>query len=363
MQGEEWPEPETTIKIVIMLEDIDIDNEFNREITFSQTRLDGSCGILLLLGIPKHSNVTLDGASRIVAREDGYVGILGLDPNLFHLFACRPCVSSVASDAHRRHSLAVGVVMMIEGRTPSEKNNTKYGWVVARKYDEQTEELSSSDIFPTFETLAGAVHSGNIPEHIFCRYQEFVADSSATTIQDANISVQRSNKINDSWLQHVSYIGPTLLSRRGIHHGDKIVPGTFRIDGEASGLTNADDVITDGSVIKYPPIPCIESVEGATNKIKHEGTKYYLKSLTPKDRTLLLHYRQPPSTVTKITYSCVGSAVLEEVLQSYYEGNWEDLIGDLQLSFVSFMYISCLASFEHWCVSFVIGMFLFSYHV
>ena len=41
-------------------------------------------------------------------------------------------------------------------------------------------------------------------------------------------------------------------------------------------------------------------------------------------------------------------AALRYVMERYHDNNWRTLLGDLQLSFVVFLNLHCLASMEHW---------------
>lgn len=317
------------------------DDEYNQ--SFGQIIPDdvtnGCIGTLLLIGIPRQSIISLDGAVRTVGRED--VGIVGLQPNLFHLFSCRPCVDCKGvQSSGLNHSLAVGIVIMVMTEDVSNNNN----WIVARKYDAKIEELSSDEVYTSCNTLEDIINSGALSLHHFCRYQEFLAMPPAMQQSNTNVA--------DSWFQLVSYITPSLLRRRGIRHGDKIIPGSFQNDDrvlENSGQKNSKQVAKDGLVITYPPIPCIDDDASAdVKKMSHVGTKNFLKTLSPSDRTLLLHHHQSTAGMVKSTFTSVEGAVLESVLHSSYSGKWEDLIGDLQLSFVAFLYLGCLASFEHW---------------
>lgn len=312
------------------------DEEFNQEYSklISNSTSDQSIGTLLLIGIPRESVISLDGTVRIVGRED--FAVVGLRPNLFHLFSCRPSVACGLTSSNFCSSLAVGIVMMVMSNdTPNNEN-----WIVARKYDEGIEELSPDELFPS-KNLKEIISSGALSWNHFCRYQDFVSMPSA---------VQQSNaEVADSWVHLVSYITIPLLKRRGMGHGEKIIPGAFTNDDQVLEIPDykiSKQLKKDGSLIAYPPIPCIDG-EASSNikKTSHIGTKNFLKTISPQDRTLLLHYHK---STTGLTFTSVGGALLENVLNSYYAGEWKDLVGDMQLSFILFLYLGCLASFEHW---------------
>lgn len=310
------------------------DEGFNQTKLISSSASDQSIGTLLLIGIPRESVISLDGAVRIVGRED--FAVVGLRPNLFHLFSCRPSVACGLKSSNCSNALAVGIVMMVMSNdTPKNKN-----WIVARKYDERTEELSPDELFPS-KNLNEIISSGALSWNHFCRYQDFVSMPSDVQPSSAEVA--------DSWAHLVSYITIPLLTRRGMRHGDKIIPGAFTNDDqvlERPEYKISKQLKKDGSLITYPPIPCIDDeVSSNVNKTSHIGTKNFLKSISPQNRTLLLHYHK---STAGLTFTSVGGALLENVLNSYYAGEWKDLVGDMQLSFILFLYLGCLASFEHW---------------
>lgn len=311
--------------------------EFNEAYSklMSNSTSDQSFGTLLLLGIPRESVISLDGAVRTVGRED--FGVVGLQPNLFHFFSCRSSVVCGPTSNNVFNALAVGIVMMVTSNDVPNNEN----WIVARKYDKRIEELSADELYSSSKNLKEIITSGTLSWNHFFRYPDFVT---------LPLSAQQSNtEVADSWVHLVSYITPPLLKKRGIGHGDKIIPGAFTNDDrilEGSGQEVDEQLKKDGSLIVYPPIPCIDDEASFhVKKTSHIGTKNFLKTVSPQNRTLLLHYHQ---LTTGMTFTSVGGALLENVLNSYYEDEWKELVGDMQLSFLAFLYLGCLASFEHW---------------
>lgn len=96
----------------------------------------------------------------------------------------------------------------------------------------------------------------------------------------------------------------------------------------------------DGITPAYPPVPCIDPDSSSPGRPAkrgvHAGTRRYLSSLSPSERTAAFLDSTP------------GSKVLRDVLKREYGGLWGDVLGDVQLSFVLFLHLGCLASFEHW---------------
>ena len=99
----------------------------------------------------------------------------------------------------------------------------------------------------------------------------------------------------------------------------------------------------DGHSLSYPPIPHIDTSQ--SHRINsHSGTKRFLASLSPSDRTTLFF------TTTSNNLEDNDDMIFEKVLTIHYDGSWETLLGQFQLSFIIFLCCSCLASLEHWYV-------------
>ena len=330
-------------------------------------------GIIALLDLPPGTSVTVDGSTHTIRRDD-FVGISSFPRTGFHLVV----VSSAAgggdtSDARAASTTDVGSSTSTgnEGNIPKpsalhtagfmlmrnfdKKNedgmNTtteEDGWIIARRYDGQTEEMSCTPVDDVTTTnLLRAVKDGTIGPQRVVSYESFL-------MQQQQHRQQQQHPIKN-WKNVSAYITPSLLERRHIVSGEKIVPGSYENEEGRDGDSNdkrrqatPGNSNTDGTSICYPPIPCIEGSPSSSSttpahisRTGHGGTKRYLSHLSPSDRTALFLDAEP------------GSRVLEIVLKQYYDGRWEELVGDVQLSFLLFLHLGCLSSFEHWrdCIS------------
>ena len=311
-------------------------------------------GTVALLDLPPGSSLSVDGSTQIIRRED-FVGIYGVPTISFHLVV----VSSAGGPATNTGTCTdnddvvhgsqttistpsalhtTGFVLMrnsSDGDNDGVSNHDE-GWIVARRYDPQTEEIcSTSPDGITCSNLQRSIQDGSIGPQRVVPYHRFIE-----------------NQTNpDAWKVITSFISSSLLQMRGIASGEKIVPGAYEEDfddekryvtsddGEGSekyikAKDPAESTPRDGISICYPPMPCIEGSHMA--RTGHAGTKRYLSHLSPSDRTALFLDTEP------------GTKVLDTVLRTYYDGSWEELVGDVQLSFLLFLHLGCLSSFEHW---------------
>ena len=314
---------------------------------------------MALLDLPPGSSLLVDGSTQIIRRED-FVGICGVPPSGFHLVV----VSSAGGPANTNTGTCTctdnddvvhgsqttistpsalhttGFVLMRNASDGDNDDGSNHsdGWIVARRYDPQTEEICSSPPDGiTCSNLQRSIQDGSIGPQRVVPYHHFIE-----------------NQTNpDAWNVITSFISSPLLQMRGIASGEKIVPGAYEedfdddkrnvtsVNGEVSGRDTcmkakdpAESTPRDGISICYPPIPCIEGSHIARSG--HAGTKRYLSHLSPSDRTALFLDTEP------------GTKVLDTVLRTYYDGSWEELVGDVQLSFLLFLQLGCLSSFEHW---------------
>jgi len=128
--------------------------------------------------------------------------------------------------------------------------------------------------------------------------------------------------------------------------GDKIVPGCYDPENESTKHGESDATTateeTDGKSLAYPPIPVVDP-KLSLAKHRHHGTNRFLSRLEPQERTRLFlsstsdHASKKPNFVW-----------LNRVLEDCYGGSWEALLGDLQLSYILFLYLGCYSSLEHW---------------
>lgn len=81
-----------------------------------------------------------------------------------------------------------------------------------------------------------------------------------------------------------------------------------------------------------PPIPVIDRHYRFTS---HHGTKEFLQGLSATDRTAFL------------THPRAAHHALQHILNVYYT-DWQELIGDVQLSFILFLHLHCYNSLVHW---------------
>jgi len=273
-------------------------------------------GIFALLDSPIGSNISIDGKS-IVLKRDDFVGFAALKSFAFHLIAFQafPTSSHKGGCGSSRH----GIVLL----TQNDKNNDN--WMVAHRYNPKTEEIDPSPIDRlTIMNLESSIRSNHLgPPRVICS-NDLLSET----------------EMND-WQRSTTFISVSLLQKRQMFHGCKIVPGAFREDEDSKITTNSEslsrDHHVDGRELHYPPIPI---VGGNSNKwCKHNGTKKYLASLNPSQRTDFLVSMQDNSSPTTL---------VDHILDEYYDQRWEELLGDVQLSYIMFMHLQCLSSLEHW---------------
>jgi len=249
-----------------------------------------------LLDLKKDATIGLDGQT-IVLRTDDFVGVTGIEEGGFHLVSVRP---------EPKSSLATGFVLC--SNEP-----------VIRKYDPQTEEVSSQEVDPlTRQNLTEQISNGQLPPNSLIEHDKIVSTD---------------QKIN--WENQTKYIvDSNILARRGLKNGDKIIPGSYDDENEAD-TRPAIKKIVDGKSVDYPCIPVVDTALSLRSN-RHAGTKRYLSKLSPAKRTKL--FVEPK----------IANRLLGDVLVEYYDSDWKNLLGDLQLSYTLFLYLQCLGSLEHW---------------
>ena len=269
----------------------------------STTSSSAASGTVVLLALPSQSAVGVDGHIFVLRRDD-FVGIQGVpSDHKFHLITVRAAGST---EAPSHSTLTLGFVLL----PPRDSN-----WIFARRYDAQTEEVSSTPVDDlTCLNLTQQIRLGGVEPQRAIPYHRMLSSSQI-----------------DAWKKQTSFVSTRLLDKRSLGHGDKIVPGCYADDADASAAPKP----VDGKPVYYPPIPYLDN----TNKLKrtrHVGTKRYLAQLSPSDRTTLFTDDHP------------ADRALTDILSRYYDNKWEDLLGDIQLSYTLLLHIHCLASLEHW---------------
>jgi hypothetical protein len=271
-----------------------------------------------LLDLKKEAVLGLDGQT-IILKTDDFVGVRNLDASYLHFVTVRS-----QPDA----TVAVGFFV-----TPTAEEK-----MFVRRYDPQTEEISSNPVDEaTAKNLLHQVQNQQLPPSRVLVYSTIVLENQA-----------------QQWKEQTSYITSSkILQNRGISSGDKIVPGSYHPDEDETDLppvssstctsstaisTDHKQPIVDGTSIHYPSIPVVDPTLSLW-KNRHPGTKRYLAQLMPSERTGLFMESQ------------ITTRLLQDVLLNYYDNQWQNLLGDLQLAYILFLYLHCFASLEHWCVT------------
>lgn len=246
-----------------------------------------------LLQLKRDAVVGIDGQSLVLRTDDFLVSNV---PDEFHFVTVR----------HSESRLVVGFLLFGD---QSES--------FIRKYDAYSEEVSGKPVDRlTVDNLLSAAPSN--PRVV--AYTRVVPDS----------QVQQ-------WKKQTNFIHASqILAIRRIENGEKIVPGSYSMEDD--GIVSSKEQRTeDGKSLIYPPIPVVDS-KLSIWQTKHSGTKRYLHRLSPSERTSLFVNDTSP----------IADRLFEDILQKYYNGQWQALMGDLQLSYSLFLYLQCFSSFEHW---------------
>jgi A1 cistron-splicing factor AAR2 len=299
------------------------------------------------------------------------------------------------------HALPVGFILV---PTTTVDDDGYYDWTFVRKYDIYNEEISNVDKPMdeiSMKNLLLALRNGEL-YHCTIQYDQFMKNNAtaSTTSYDSNgglsspnddaIGHQYGNNSNGnqclpSWDVRTYMINSNFLHVcHDIEHGCKIVPSSnIGSRGSTYGSTttdtaNDDDatnntVVKDGKSITYPAIPCIDTT--ITNNIRlvtrHTGTRLYLSTLSPKERTRLLFVNSSvdddddrketeENNNNAERSQPVGENVFEDVLRRYDNSNnngrgdiscskgEEYFLADIELSFLLFIHLECHVSLEHW---------------
>jgi hypothetical protein len=247
-------------------------------------------------------------------------------------------------------------------------------WFIARKFDKRIEEISSQLLDEiSHENLRKAVVTNReslspiTSTSKFIPYDQFINAGGDGGNHDELILNESSSGCRKSqdyiWGSHLTnFISIKVLCKHGLTgEGDKIIPGSFSHDDDGNdddggdrnklqGHTRTnqeqqqDYESQDGHCLIYPPIPHIDNSNYSQSITSHSGTRRFLATLSPSERTSFFHRQEQEQRQD------TNRMVYQKVLSTYYSNNWEILLGEFQLSFVLFLCCSCLTSLEHWYV-------------
>eukprot|EP00984_Skeletonema_dohrnii_P027708 scaffold17342_cov112-Skeletonema_dohrnii-CCMP3373.AAC.1 len=354
-------------------------------------------GCIILLDVPPGSSITVDGITRLTPSSPSLPNSssTGLSPSPFHhngvlvisgiptsssddqfhllIVRCGSTNKQNQRDCDIR-TLPIGFILTNPSSHMHTTNELGCDWIFARRYDPQTEEISNHPIDElTLNNLLLAMRRGGelataggmlMGGNFIMSYDQFMqtpatSDGSSDNTNGMGVSISswgaRTSCINSSYLQH----------RHDFTHGDKIVPSSYDQEQDndiqnrstTSSCSNdnqsaqqaQDDI--DGKQISYPQIPCIDPSINARRLTQHAGTRSYLSKLSPEIRTKLLLGRGGDDSFHVGAY--VWNGILSRVYNSSRSsgggnGKEHDFLGDIQLSFLMFLFLECHTSLEHW---------------
>lgn len=261
----------------------------------------------LILGLKKDSVFGIDGQS-IALRSDDFLGVSNVAANDLHLLVAK---------GHHSSNLISAFLLYPESRKEQEI-------AFVRRYNPQTEEVCAVP-------LDRLTH-----DNLLTQLPNMIASSTDPRV------LPYTNVVSDQqarrWKRQTNLlVSSGILRLREIGSGEKLVPGAYDAEVDKALGRQQDQTQVDGKSIFYPPIPVVDPCLSIW-KTKHAGTKRYLHQLSPVDRTSLFMNDNTP----------IANRLLDDVLHKYYEGKWQAILGDLQLSYTLFLYLQCFASFEHW---------------
>ena len=259
-----------------------------------------------LLDLPIHSVVTIDGVALMLPRDD-FIGVSASVAPGFRALMVRGGGGSAQRRQQHPSATTVGFVFLEEARSDPE--------TFIRRFDRTTEEMSSHPVDTSTErNLLQQWECGKIEPHRLVSYDQVVSPNQ-----------------QQLWQRLTDCISRKLLDIRGIHNGDKLVPGSY--SSSSSSLTDDDLSLAaaDGHSVRYPPIPMLHAPPR-----RHEGTRQFLQEQTPARRTAF--YYEWTTTLSRFEY----------LLKTVYHQDWELLLGDVQLAFCLFLNLQCYSSWIHW---------------
>lgn len=357
-------------------------------------------GTLALLKLPRHLSLSLDGSRMKTLRDPQDVLVIRDIPPGFHLLAvrhanvdrnvvCTPRAnsntreSSVIESTEKEQGESVSSSMMTLGLalffptysssfllTSDMMTNSLF---LVREYDANTEgwsnheidDLTKQNLFKAIESVTRPREQSNtqedcLPEHRpeqilidankIIQYDNFISQEESTIHGQQGSSTLRSSSIWSTYL--TNHVSMEVLHRHSLTgKGDVIIPSSYtgsspwNDDHLVSALpSSAAADLQDGNVLKYVPIPMPPlsktKKQGGQSEAapfhRHEGTKRYLATLSPEERTAFF------------LMDSVADRLLLSILKDSYSSKWEHFVGEFQLSFVLFLCCSCLSSLEHW---------------
>ena len=277
---------------------------------------------LFLLDLPKYISISINGHTPKILKEtdNTFIGISNIPcaEETFHFV----CIKNVDG-----HSVNTSSLILL----PSEKRYKHYPHV-ARRYDPAIEDLVVVDdltltnlLYSLEENSIGSSHTSRM----MVPFTQFISTFP---------SVEAPATTSNQWEELTKYISKALLDKKGIFHGDKVIPSTYHDESEKEASVSTPMKLSDNDdvEVQYPPIPCILNEQ---NKIqftrnKHKGTSKFLSNLTPAQRTSLFYNSH--------------QNIIQMILSNHYNSQWNEFIGDFQLSFILMIYIGCLHSLEYW---------------
>ena len=313
-----------------------------------------------------------------------------------------------------RRALPVGFILSSSSSSSlssslSSSSDFGYDWIFARKYDRYTEEMSHEENVDslTLRNILLAMMDdngggGGELKQIAIPYDRFIAmkssSPSSTSSMDCGNDIAGTKKQQHplpSWEARTSMISPRFLQQcHKLMHGSKIVPSSYGDDHDHHKKEN-QSIPNDGISISYPPIPCIDPTIDARRLVQHSGTRSYLSTLTPTERTRLLMFSkkgngyEDDDDINNSSYtknlqmmdsaeslnnyrrsqdSSSGKYVWNDVLRRYYGNEVNDnnafytggdrystfsepeyhFLADVELSFILLLYLECQSSLEFW---------------
>jgi hypothetical protein len=268
-----------------------------------------------VLDLPPGSVLSFDGTSVALKRDD-FVGFSPIPTDgRFHLVTFRAAAISV-------HPGNAGVSKNPSATTVGFAFTFKEKSAIVRRFDPKTEEVSPVPVDETTtQNLLSEIERKQLGPERIVSYDQFVTQGQVET-----------------WKNLTTYITDKVLLKRGIQPGVKLIPGSFEDDDDFKAISQVKDEpkrIIDGKALEFPDIPVLSYSDRAQHS-KHTGTKRFIALLSASERTALFMDSDP------------ANRVLELILQRHYDNQWEDLLGDVQLSYVVFLNLHCWSSLTHW---------------
>lgn len=270
----------------------------------------------LVIDLPPGSILSLDG-NPIVPKINDFLGFGALPQDEgFHLVTIRAAAISTWPDkmgeVGNPSAINVGFLLFTSKLSIS-----------IRQFNPKTEEVSALPVDAlTAENLISQIRRNQIRPDQIVSYEHAIP----------------SNRIQ-AWETLTNYITESFIRYKGFVPGEKVIPGVFDEDlddGETDDTQPALSTPTvDGQSIRYPSIPVL-ILSDAARFTQHKGTKSFCAGLSSSERTNLFTSKDP------------ALGALDHILQSRYHGRINDLLGDIQFSFVLFLHIHCYAAFCHW---------------